>query len=107
MAKLEGAASVAICAPILFEAEMVLTRKMEDFGRRLTAEFIDAFGVELAPFGEPHLRAAIKAYLKYGKGRHPAKLNYGDCMSYASARIAGSPLLFVGNDFAQTDIEAA
>lgn len=107
VAKLEGAASVAICAPILFEAEMVLARKMGDFGRRLTAEFIDAFGVELTHFGEPHLRAAIKAYLKYGKGRHPAKLNYGDCMSYAAARIVDRPLLYVGNDFARTDIEAA
>ena len=107
VAKLENAALVGICAPILFEAEMVMIRKVGELGRRLTAEFLNAFAVELMLFGEPHLRAAIEAYLRYGKGRHPAKLNYGDCMSYAAARVAGQPLLFVGNDFAQTDIEAA
>jgi ribonuclease VapC len=104
VAKLEDAASVAICTPTLFEAEMVMVRKVGELGRRLTADFLDAFGVELMLFGE---RAALDAYMRYGKGRHPAKLNYGDCMSYAAARVAGQPLLYVGNDFAQTDIEAA
>ena len=107
VAKLEDAASLAICTPTLFEAEMVMVRKVGEPGRRLTADFLDAFGVELTPFGEPQLRAALEAYMRYGKGRHPAKLNYGDCMSYAAARVAGQPLLYVGNDFAQTDIEAA
>jgi ribonuclease VapC len=107
VAKLENAASVAICAPILCEAEMVMIRKVGALGRRLTAEFLDTFGVDLMVFGEPHLRAAIEAYLRYGKGRHPARLNYGDCMSYAAARVAGLPLLFVGDDFVRTDIDAA
>lgn len=107
VAKLENAALVGICAPILFEAEMVMIKKVGEVGRRLTAEFLDTFRVELMLFGEPHLRAAIDAYLRYGKGRHPARLNYGDCMSYAAARVAGRPLLYVGNDFAQTDIQAA
>lgn len=107
VAKLADAASVAVCAPILFEAEMVLIRKLGGVGRRLAAEFLAMFGVELMPFGEPHLRAAVEAYRRYGKGRHPAKLNYGDCMSYAAARVAARPLLFVGDDFARTDIEAA
>lgn len=98
---------VAICAPILFETEMVLVGKVGGAGRRLTAEFRDAFAVEVIPFGELQLRAAIDAFVKFGKGRHPARLNFGDCMSYAAARVAGQPLLYVGDDFGRTDIEAA
>jgi ribonuclease VapC len=58
-------------------------------------------------FGEPHWRAALEAFRRFGKGRHPAGLNFGDCLSYAVARVAGHPLLFVGNDFSCTDIEVA
>lgn len=50
---------------------------------------------------------ATQGWLMYGKGRHPAALNFADCMSYALAKRADEPLLFIGNDFAQTDIEAA
>ena len=56
-------------------------------------------------FDLPQLRAAQAAYLRFGKGRHPAGLNFGDCMSYALAQASGEPLLFKGNDFSQTDIE--
>jgi ribonuclease VapC len=63
--------------------------------------------VLVIPFGEPHWSAAATAFIRFGKGRHPAALNYGDCMTYATARVAERPLLYVGNDFAQTDIEAA
>jgi len=58
----------------------------------------------VVPFGESHYGAAVDAWLRYGKGRHPAALNFGDCLSYAVARLAQEPLLFVGDDFAQTDI---
>ena len=51
--------------------------------------------------------AAFAAWRRFGKGRHPAGLNLGDCFSYALARAAGAPLLFKGNDFAQTDIASA
>ncbi|MER8833245.1 type II toxin-antitoxin system VapC family toxin [Mesorhizobium sp. M0909] len=50
---------------------------------------------------------ATQAWLTYGKGRHPAALNFADCLSYALAKRADEPLLFVGKDFSQTDIEAA
>ena len=50
---------------------------------------------------------ARQAYLDYGKGRHPAGLNYGDCFSYALSQVTGEPLLFKGGDFAQTDIQRA
>ena len=52
-------------------------------------------------------RIALEAYDRYGKGRHPARLNFGDCFAYACARYLGKPLMFKGADFPQTDIEAA
>ncbi len=58
----------------------------------------------IVPFGESHCGAAVDAWLRYGKGRHPAALNFGDCLSYTVARLANEPLLFVGDDFALTDI---
>ncbi len=61
-------------------------------------------GVTVIPFTNAHNTAALDAYLRYGKGRHPAALNFGDCMTYATARLAGAPLLCVGEDFAQTDL---
>jgi ribonuclease VapC len=50
---------------------------------------------------------ALTAWLRYGRGRHPAQLNYGDCLAYATARVAREPLLFTGEDFARTDVEVA
>lgn len=52
-------------------------------------------------------RIALDAFDRYGKGRHPAQLNFGDCFAYACARYLGKPLMFKGADFPQTDIEAA
>jgi len=59
------------------------------------------------PFGEAHYGSAVEAWLRYGKGRHPAGLNFGDCMAYATARVAGRPLLCTGEDFPRTDLELA
>ena len=59
------------------------------------------------PFGEAHWREALAAYRRFGRGRHRANLNFGDCLSYAVARLAGEPLLFVGDDFAATDLPRA
>jgi ribonuclease VapC len=59
------------------------------------------------PFGEAEWRSAVDAFLRYGRGRHPAALNFGDCLAYASAAVAGDTLLFLGDDFSQTDITPA
>lgn len=64
-------------------------------------------GHEEMPFDEPHATTATEAFIGFGKGRHPARLNYGDCMTYATARRADRPLLYTGDDFAQTDIQPA
>lgn len=55
-------------------------------------------------FGEEHAAAALDAYSRFGKGRHPAALNFGDCCAYAIASMAGEPLLCVGDDFSKTDL---
>lgn len=101
---LAGADRVQIAAPVWFESCIVM---MSDrIG--LTLEQITALRgrleLELIDFDEPHAEAALKAWLRYGKGRHPAALNFADCMSYAAAQVSGSELLFVGADFGQTDI---
>jgi ribonuclease VapC len=59
------------------------------------------------PFTEDHWRLAVEAYVRFGKGRHAAALNFGDCLTYAIARLAEQPLLFVGGDFAKTDLTPA
>ncbi len=103
-----GAARLAgVGAPTLVETGIVLTAKIGPRARSLLSHFAEEAGLMVIPFGEDHWRTAVEAYARFGRGRHPAALNYGDCMSYATARLAGQPLLCVGGDFAQTDIELA
>jgi ribonuclease VapC len=104
---MDGAAGLAIGAPTLFEIDNVVARRFEHDDDTLVSAFLEENRVEVIPFDERHRILARQARLRYGKGRHPAKLNYGDCMTYATARLAGRPLLFVGEDFAKTDLSAA
>ncbi len=69
--------------------------------------FVRELGFRLVPIGEIEFALAIDAYARFGKGRHPAKLNMGDCYAYACARANHASLLFKGGDFMKTDIEAA
>jgi len=107
LAAIADAARVAIGTPTLTEASIVLVRQMGPAGRSALDRFLRGNDIVSIPFEEPHWRASAEAFTRFGKGRHPARLNYGDCMTYATARIADHPLLFTGNDFAQTDIPAA
>ena len=68
---------------------------------------VQNLGLVLRPVDEPQHRHALDALLRFGKGRHPAALNIGDCFSYALARTLDAPLFFKGDDFAQTDIVPA
>ena len=68
---------------------------------------LDALKVKIATFDEKQSTMAIAAFAQYGKGRHPAALNFGDCCAYALAKALNLPLLYKGNDFAQTDIASA
>lgn len=102
-----AAGSAAIGAPTLFETAMVLVSRNGSAGARALLDFLADYRVTMLDFDERHVEAAVRAFVRYGKGRHPAGLNYGDCMTYATAKLAGAPLLFVGNDFAKTDLEIA
>jgi ribonuclease VapC len=98
---------VSIGAPTLVECVVVMGRADGQQGVDALSDLIHELGIEVLPFSEPHADLATDAFLDYGKGRHPARLNYGDCMTYATARSADRPLLYTGDDFAQTDIQAA
>ena len=91
-------------APTLSETGLVVAARFGPRGRTLLARFLDESGLVIVPFAEEHWDVAVDAFLRYGKGRHPAALNFGDCMTYAIARVAGEPLLALGDDFAKTDL---
>lgn len=90
-----------------FEATVVLASKLPcsvEEALDLVGRFVRSVRAERMTITPEIGEQAIAAFLTYGKGRHPARLNFGDCFSYAMAKAAGVPLLYVGNDFAKTDI---
>lgn len=93
-----------ISALSVLEASIVIESKKGEAGLALLDELLSAAQFEVATFDDAQLRIAREAYRRYGKGRHPAGLNFGDCCSYALSRARNDTLLFKGNDFAQTDI---
>jgi ribonuclease VapC len=94
-------------ASCFLEASMILPGRREEDSLRDMDLYVARSRMEIAPFTETQARVAREAFERYGKGRHPAKLNFGDCMAYALARESGEELLFKGTDFAQTDIAVA
>jgi ribonuclease VapC len=98
---------VVVGVPTLLETAMVLTTRLGLDARPLLFAFLRRLEAEVVAFNEEHLDAATTAFLRFGRGRHPAGLNFGDCMSYAVAAVAGMPLLFTGEDFGRTDIARA
>jgi ribonuclease VapC len=104
---LARAPSVAVGAPTLFETAIVLIAREGKAGRTSLVRFLEDNDVAAIPFGARHWTVAAEAFVRFGKGRHPARLNYGDCMTYATARLADDPLLCVGDDFARTDLPLA
>ena len=105
--KLAASASTGVGTPTLLEAGIVLSRRLRGDAVSTMTRLLDEFQMVEVPFGESHWREAIRAYARFGRGRHAAALNLGDCMSYAVARLAQEPLLYVGDDFAATDLDAA
>lgn len=104
LARMRAAEVLAAGAPTLAETGIVLHARLGEASRGLLERFLDEFGVAEIPFGEVHWREAVEAFRRFGRGRHPAGLNFGDCLTYAAAHLAGEPLLFVGEDFARTDV---
>lgn len=107
IAKLASAPSAGIGTPTLAETALVLASRLGRDPRDLVIRLLGEFGIEEVPFGELHWREAVDAYLRFGRGRHKARLNFGDCLTYAVARLSNEPLLFTGDDFPQTDLALA
>lgn len=104
---LSAAQAIGIGAPTLAETGVVLQARLGKDPSGLLARLLQEFGIVVVPFGEPHIQQAIAAYARFGRGRHRAGLNFGDCLTYAVARLAGEPLLAVGDDFRRTDLDTA
>ena len=102
--KLTDAEEVGIGTPTLVECGIVLSARLNQDVRGFLARFLEEANVTVVPFTDAHYGIAIGAWLKYGKGRHAAALNFGDCLAYAVAKLAAMPLLCVGDDFPQTDL---
>ncbi|MGX5828203.1 type II toxin-antitoxin system VapC family toxin [Mesorhizobium sp. 43Arga] len=96
-----------LAAPTFLETTMVLAGGRQDEILDRLDHLLHTASIETIPFTADHAVVARQAFLRYGKGRHPAALNFGDCIAYATARLEAMPLLFKGDDFRLTDIEAA
>lgn len=101
-----AASALSLSAASLVEAGMV-AEKLRGGGAIDLDMLLVQLHVSIVPFTEAQAELARAAFRRFGKGRHPAGLNFGDCFSYALARALGQPLLFVGNDFSQTDVQVA
>lgn len=89
------------------EAAIVIDRNgSAELSARLDA-LITKLGIEIVPVSPQHASIGRVAYRTYGKGNHPARLNFGDCFAYALAKATGEPLLFKGDDFRHTDVTPA
>ncbi len=99
-----GARAVGVGAPTAVETGIVLTSRLGAPGRSLLSRLLAEAEIDVVPLTTAHLPLALSAWSRFGKGRHPAALNFGDCLSYAVAQDAGRPLLCVGDDFPRTDL---
>lgn len=98
----------AISAATLLETEIVVSSRLGRDAVRDLRLALQSADVEIVPFDARQAEIASEAYLRFGRGSaHPAKLNYGDCFSYALAILRDEPLLYKGDDFAHTDVRPA
>jgi ribonuclease VapC len=101
---IESAETRRVSAATFVECSIVIDARYGAEGLRALDRLIDIAGIETVPVDERQARAAREAYFRFGKGRHQAGLNFGDCFAYALAVVLGEPLLFKGGDFALTDV---
>ena len=93
-----------LCAASSFETSMVILSRRGEEGLAEYESFRAHAAIQAVGFEARHAPLALDAFRRFGKGRHPAGLNFGDCMSYALAKSTGEPLLFKGDDFSRTDV---
>jgi ribonuclease VapC len=104
---IEAAESVSLSAATFVETSIVIEVRFGAEGVRDLDHFLGLAAVRVREVDADQGYVARRAFTEFGKGRHPAGLNFGDCFSYALAKVRGERLLFKGNDFTKTDIEAA
>ena len=102
---LRESGNVKMSAATYLEAGIVIDSCRDDGLSERLDRLIAFFDIQIAAVTHEHAKLARSAYRRYGKGHHPAGLNYGDCFAYALARAETAPLLFKGNDFSQTDVQ--
>ena len=101
---IEKADSLKISAATVVEAGIVMYARYGDAGEVEVDQFLFRLGIKIVAVTEEQAEFARTAYRNYGKGNHPAGLNYGDCFSYALAKSLNEPLLYVGDDFDKSDL---
>jgi ribonuclease VapC len=94
-------------APTLLEYYLVVGGRFGDDGRREAAALVERLDLAVINFNEEMVAIAADAFMRFGKGKHKARLNFGDCMAYALAKSLDAPLLYKGGDFALYDIRPA
>ncbi|WP_199777478.1 type II toxin-antitoxin system VapC family toxin [Bosea sp. FBZP-16] len=103
-----NASAANFCSMVTFvESFMVSTSRNANAPVALHLRLLEDLGIEAAPLDQKQAVLAAEAFARFGKGRHPAKLNLGDCFSYALAKSLNAPLLYKGEDFGRTDLVAA
>ncbi len=103
-AVLQRASSVRMSAAGYLECAMVIDGKGGEVRRALFDTFLEEFEIQVEPVTFEQAKLARQAFNLFGKGRHPAALNFGDCFAYALAKSRREPILFKGTDFSQTDL---
>ena len=101
---LEADRTRLVSAATVVETSLVVLGRFGEMGDPQIDRLLRGIGAEVVPVGLEQVAIARDAALRFGRGRHPAALNFGDCFSYALAMESGEPLLFVGEDFAKTDV---
>jgi ribonuclease VapC len=104
---MEAADSVAMSVASFVETSIVIEARHGAEGLRALDRFVERAGIAIAGVDIEQGKVARDAFSRFGKGRHPAGLNFGDCFAYALAKVLGEPLLFKGEDFARTDVACA
>ena len=98
--------AVRVGAPTLAETTIIASARWRKAARLSVEALVRELGVAVVSCGDAEWKVAAAAYQRFGRGRHKAALNFGDCLAYATAAVAGDTLLYVGDDFALTDIRA-
>ena len=101
---LEADRTRLVSGATVVETSLVVLGRFGEMGDPQIDRLLRGIGAEVVPVGLEQVAIARDAALRFGRGRHPAALNFGDCFSYALAMESGEPLLFVGEDFAKTDV---